>query len=34
MWAWLKNIMMRMRGRRADDDFGQRLVDGYGLHRD
>lgn len=33
MWTWMKRIVERVLRRRQGDDYGQRLVDGYGLER-
>lgn len=31
MWLWLKDLMLRLQGKRPEDDYGQRLIDGFGL---
>lgn len=33
MLNWWKGLWAWMSGRSEGDDYGQRLIDGYGLHR-
>lgn len=33
MWGWIKRIWGSVIRRRQHDDYGQRLIDGYGLER-
>jgi hypothetical protein len=33
MWTWIKNLTARLFGLRQEDDYGQRLIKGYGLEQ-